>query len=66
MEAVSVVGSMKSGIIDLDTFAALVDASTVIEQIDLGVAVVVKAIHVIHGLVILVNTTGTRSAVMYL
>lgn len=60
------VGSMKSGAIDLDTYVALVEASTVIEKIDIGVAVVIKAIHAIHGMIILVNTAGASSAVMYL
>jgi hypothetical protein len=56
--------AMKSGAIDLDTFATLVDESTVTEKIDLGAAIVIKAIHLVHGTIILVNTTGAESAVM--
>lgn len=58
--------SNKSGVIDLDTFAALVEASTVTEKVDIGVAVVIKAIHASLGTIILVNSTGAQSAVMYM
>lgn len=62
----TVVGGSQSGAIDLDTFASLVEASTITEKVDIGVAVVIKAIHSTLGTIILVNTTGAQCAVMYM
>lgn len=64
--AVVAVASVKSGVIDLDTFATILEASTVIERVDIGVAVVIKAIHKIHGMIVLVNSMGAENAVIYL
>ncbi len=60
------VSTKVSGTINLDSYTDLLECSTVHERIDLGVALVIKALHPVFGLIVLVNTIGENSAVLYM
>lgn len=51
--------------INLTTLVDLLEVSTVTEKTDLGSAVVYKAAHPELGNIVLINTSGAASAIVY-
>ena len=56
--------SKKSEIVDLETLTDVLEVCDVQERLDLGSALVIKAIHPLLGAVMLVNTSGVAHAML--
>lgn len=67
MNAGNVAEQSQSRKVSLEVFADLLEQSEVKECLDVGTALIYKALHPTHGLIILVNTSETdQNAVMVL